>query len=131
LCTQNSCRSQLAEGILKNLAGDKFEVYSAGVNPTSVHPLAKKVMQEIGIDIAGQQSKSVDEFLDKGFDYVITVCDNAKQTCPFFPGNHELLHWSFEDPAIALGSEEERLLRFRKIRDQLRDHIQRLINITA
>ena len=131
LCTHNSCRSQMAEGILKNLAGDKFEVYSAGVNPTSVHPLAKKVMKEIGIDISGQQSKSVDEFLDKGFDYVITVCDNARQTCPFFPGNHELLHWSFEDPAIALGSEEERLLRFRKIRDQLRDHIQRLINITA
>ena len=131
MCTHNSCRSQMAEGILKNLAGDKFDVYSAGVNPTSVHPLAKKVMKEIGIDISGQQSKSVDEFLDKGFDYVITVCDNAKQTCPFFPGNHELLHWSFEDPAIALGSEEERLLMFRKIRDQLRDHIQRLINITA
>ena len=128
LCTHNSCRSQMAEGLLKNLAGDKFKAYSAGVNPTSVHPLAKKVMKEIGIDISGQQSKSVDEFLDKGFDYVITVCDNAKQTCPFFPGNHELLHWSFEDPAIALGSEEERLLMFRKIRDQLRDHIQKLVN---
>ena len=131
LCTHNSCRSQLAEGLLKNLAGDKFEVYSAGVNPTSVHPLAKKVMKEIGIDISGQQSKSVDEFLDKEFDYVITVCDNARQTCPFFSGNHELLHWSLEDPAIALGSEEERLLMFRKIRDQVRDHIQRLINTTA
>ena len=131
LCTHNSCRSQMAEGLLKNMAGDKFEVYSAGVDPTSVHPLAKKVMKEIGIDISGQQSKSVDEFLDKEFDYVITVCDNARQTCPFFPGNHELLHWSFEDPAIALGSEEERLLMFRKIRDQLRDHIQRLINTTA
>ena len=131
LCTHNSCRSQMAEGLLKNFAGDKFEVYSAGVNPTSVHPLAKKVMKEIGIDISGQQSKSVDEFLDKEFDYVITVCDNARQTCPFFPGNHELLHWSLEDPAIALGSEEERLLMFRKIRDQVRDHIQRLINTTA
>ena len=131
LCTHNSCRSQLAEGLLKNLAGDKFDVYSAGVEPTSVHPLAKKVMKEIGIDISGQQSKSVDEFLDKEFDYVITVCENARQTCPFFPGNHELLHWSLEDPAIALGSEEERLLMFRKIRDQLRDHIQRLINTTV
>jgi arsenate reductase (thioredoxin) len=131
LCTHNSCRSQMAEGLLKNLAGNKFDAYSAGVNPTSVHPLAKKVMKEIGIDISGQESKSVDEFLDKEFDFVITVCDNARQTCPFFPGNHELLHWSLEDPAIALGSEEERLLIFRKIRDQLSDHIQRLINITA
>jgi arsenate reductase (thioredoxin) len=131
LCTHNSCRSQMAEGLLRDMAGNKFDVYSAGVNPTSVNPLAKKVMEEFGIDISGQQSKSVDEFLDKGFDYVITVCDNARQTCPFFPGNHELLHWSFEDPAIALGSEEERLLMFRKIRDQLRDHIQRLINRTA
>lgn len=128
LCTHNSCRSQMAEGLLRDMAGDKFEVYSAGVEPTSVHPLAKKVMKEIGIDISGQQSKSVDEFLDKEFDYVITVCDNARQTCPFFPGNHELLHWSLEDPAIALGSEEERLLMFRKIRDQLRDYIQKLVN---
>jgi len=118
----------MAEGLLRDMAGDKFEVYSAGVEPTSVHPLAKKVMKEIGIDISGQQSKSVDEFLDKEFDYVITVCDNARQTCPFFPGNHELLHWSLEDPAIALGSEEERLLMFRKIRDQLRDYIQKLVN---
>jgi arsenate reductase (thioredoxin) len=128
LCTHNSCRSQMAEGLLKNLAGDKFDVYSAGVEPTSVHPLAKKVMKEIGIEISGQQSKSIDEFLDKEFDYVITVCDNARQTCPFFPGNHELLHWSLEDPATALGSEGKRLLMFRKVRDQLKDHIQRLIN---
>ena len=129
LCTHNSCRSQMAEGLLRNMVGDTFEVYSAGVEPTSVHPLAKKVMKEIGIDISGQQSKSVDEFLDKEFDYVITVCDNARQTCPFFPGTHELLHWDLEDPAIALlGSEEEKLLMFRKIRDQLRDHIQKLVN---
>jgi arsenate reductase (thioredoxin) len=128
LCTHNSCRSQMAEGLLRDMAGDKFEVYSAGVNPTSVHPLTKKVMQEIGIDISGQQSKSVDEFLDKEFDYVITVCDNARQTCPFFSGNHKLLHWSIEDPAPALGSEEERLLIFRKIRDQIKDHIRKLVD---
>jgi arsenate reductase len=128
LCTHNSCRSQIAEGLLRDMAGDKFDIYSAGVEPTSVHPLAKKVMKEIGIDISGHHSKSVDEFLDKKFDYVITVCDNARQTCPFFPGNHELLHWSLEDPAIALGSDEERLLIFRKIRDQLKDHIQKLVN---
>ena len=127
LCTHNSCRSQMAEGLLRDMAGDKFEVSSAGVDPTSVHPLAKKVMKEIGIDISGQQSKSVDEFLDKEFDYVITVCDNVRQTCPFFPGNHELLHWSLEDPAIALGSEKERLLVFRKVRDQIRENIRHLI----
>jgi arsenate reductase (thioredoxin) len=127
LCTHNSCRSQMAEGLLKNLPGDKFDVYSAGVEPTSVHPLAKKVMKEIGIDISGQQSKSVDEFLDKEFDYVITVCDNARQTCPFFPGNHELLHWSLEDPATASGSEEERLIFFRNVRDQIKENIQKLI----
>jgi arsenate reductase (thioredoxin) len=131
LCTHNSCRSQMAEGLLRDIAGDKFEAFSAGIYPTSVHPLAKKVMKELGIDISGRESKSVDEFLDKEFDFVITVCDNARQTCPFFPGNHELLHWSLEDPAIALGSEEERLLIFRKIRDQLRDHIQKLVNRTA
>ncbi len=85
-------------------------------------------MSEIGIDISDYRSKSVDEFLDKEFDYVITVCDNARQTCPFFPGNHELVHWNIEDPAPALGSEEERLLIFRKIRDQLRDYIQKLVN---
>ena len=131
LCTHNSCRSQMAEGLLRNMGGDTFEAFSAGVNPTSINPLAKKVMGEIGIDISGQQSKSVDEFLDKEFDYVITVCDNARQTCPFFPGNHELLHWSLEDPSTFLGSEEERLLMFRKIRDQLRDRIQKLVNTTA
>ena len=131
LCTHNSCRSQMAEGLLKKLAGGKFEVHSAGVEPTSVHLLAKKVMKEIGIDISGQQSKSVDEFLGKEFDYVITVCDNARQTCPFFPGNHELLHWNIEDPAATQGSEEERLMVFRKFRDQIRDHIQRLINTTV
>ena len=128
LCTHNSCRSQMAEGLLRDMAGDKFEVYSAGVEPTSVHPLAKKVMKEIGIDISGQQSKSVDEFLDKEFDYVITVCDNARQTCPFFPGNHKLLHWNLEDPAKATGTEEIKLQEFRKIREQLKDHVQKLIN---
>jgi arsenate reductase len=121
----------MAEGLLKDMAGDKFDVFSAGVNPTSVNSLAKKVMKEIGVDISGQQSKSVDEFLDKEFDYAITVCDNTRQACPFFPGNHELLHWGLEDPSTILGSEEERLLMFRKIRDQLRNNIQRLINSTV
>jgi protein tyrosine phosphatase len=85
-------------------------------------------MGEIGVDISGQQSKPLDEFLDKEFDYVITVCDNARQACPFFPGNHKLLHWSIENPSPALGSEEEMLLMFRKIRDQIKDHIRKLVN---
>ena len=127
LCTHNSCRSQIAEGLLRDRAGDKFAVYSAGVEPTLVHPLAKEVMKEIGIDISGQQSKSVDKFLDKEFDYVITVCDNVRQTCPFFPGNVERLHWNLEDPAEVTGTEEKRLKEFRKIRDQLNDHILKLI----
>ena len=117
----------MAEGLLRDMAGDKFEAFSAGVNSTSVNPLAKKVMKEIGIDISGQQSKSVDEFLDKEFDYVITVCDNARQTCPFFPGNHKLLHWDLEDPAATQGSDEERLIVFRKVRDRIRENIQQLI----
>jgi len=128
LCTHNACRSQMAEGLLKNLAGGKFEAYSAGVDPTSVHPLARKVMEEIGIDISGQQSKSVDELLDKEFDYVITVCDNARQTCPFFLGNVERLHWNLEDPAEVKGTEEKRLQEFRMVRNQLKDYIQELIS---
>jgi arsenate reductase len=118
----------MAEGLLRDLARDKFDVYSAGVEPTLVHPLAKKVMKEIGVDISGQQSKSVDEFLDKEFDYVITVCDNARQTCPFFPSNGERLHWDLEDPAEVTGTEEKRLQEFRMVRNQLKDHIQELIN---
>jgi arsenate reductase (thioredoxin) len=127
LCTHNSCRSQMAEGLLRNMAGDKFETFSAGINPTSVHPLAKKVLEEIGIDISGHYSKGIDEFLDKEFDYVVTVCDNARQTCPFFPGAHELLHWNLEDPAAAQGSEEEGLMVFRNIRDRIRENIRQLI----
>jgi arsenate reductase (thioredoxin) len=127
LCTHNSCRSQMAEGLLRDMAWDKFDVYSAGVNPTSVNPLAKKVMEEFGIDISGQQSKAIDEFIDKEFDYVITVCDQARQNCPFFPGAHEQLHWNLEDPAEAQGSEDEKLIVFRKIRDQIRNNIQQLI----
>lgn len=98
LCTGNSCRSQMAEGFLRHMAGDKFEVFSAGVKPTQVNPLAIKVMAEAGVDISKHRSKSVIKFLGKNFDYVITVCDNAKQTCPVFPGEHEKIHWDLEDP---------------------------------
>lgn len=127
LCTGNSCRSQMAEGLLRSLAGDRFEVFSAGVNPTQVHPLTIRVMQEIGIDISGHRSKPVDEFFDQEFDYVITLCDDARQTCPFFPGSHELLHWSLPDPAEASGSDDEKLIFFRTVRDRVRQHVADLL----
>ncbi|HEX8288313.1 MAG TPA: arsenate reductase ArsC [Pyrinomonadaceae bacterium] len=123
LCTGNSARSQMAEGVLRHFGGDKFEVESAGVISSFVRPLAIKAMQEIGMNIFNHRSKSVDEFKDQTFDYVITVCDNAKETCPFFPANSELIHWSFDDPAEAIGSEEEQLAVFRRVRDEIRDKL--------
>jgi len=121
LCTGNSCRSQMAEGFLRYMAGDKFEVFSAGVKPTQVNPLAIKVMAEVGVDISKHRSKSAMEFIGQKFDYVITVCDNAKQACPVFPGKYEKAHWDLEDPAIAQGTEEEKLEIFRKSRDKIRE----------
>ena len=123
LCTGNSARSQMAEGLLKNMAGDRFEVESAGVAPSAVRPEAIEAMSEIGIDISGHRSKSVDEFVDQNFDYIITVCDNAKESCPVFPGNAFRLHWSFDDPAAVEGTEVERLAAFRKIRDQIAERL--------
>ena len=128
LCTGNSARSQMAEGFLKYMAGDRFEVYSAGVKPTAVNPLAIKAMAEIGIDISKHRSKSVMEFIDQSFDYVITVCGNAQKTCPVFPGEHEKIHWDLEDPAAAEGSEEENLSIFRKIRDEIKKNILNFLN---
>ena len=131
LCTHNSARSQMAEGLLRHLAGDHVEVHSAGTEATLVRPLAIRVMEEIGIDISGQQSKTLDVYLDQSFDYVITVCDEANEACPFFPGAKNRLHWSFEDPAQATGSEEERLGVFRRARDKIRERIeQELVNET-
>lgn len=128
-CTGNSCRSQMAEGFLRHMAGDKFEVFSAGVKPTQVNPLAIKVMAEVGVDISSHRSKSVMEFIRQKFDYVITVCDNAKQTCPVFPGKYEKIHWSLEDPAEATGTEEEKLVVFRKVRDQINDKIEEWLKL--
>jgi arsenate reductase len=124
LCTHNSARSQMAEGLLRHFAGDRFEVYSAGTEATVVRPQAIKVMNEIGIDISGQQSKTLEGYLMQPFDYVITVCDAANEACPVFPGAKQRLHWSFEDPAAAVGSEEERLRVFRSVRDNIREHIE-------
>jgi arsenate reductase len=120
LCTGNSARSQMAEGLLRHDAGDRFDVESAGTKPGSVRPEAIAAMSELGIDISGQRSKNVDEFAGQQFDYVITVCDNARETCPVFFGAAEKLHRSFEDPAAFIGSNEERLTLFRRVRDELR-----------
>ena len=124
LCTGNSARSQMAEGLLRHEAGNVYEVFSAGINPTHVRPETIAVMREVGIDISGHRSKSVDEFVGQDFDYVITVCDNAKESCPFFPAKTKRVHWSIEDPATAQGSEGEILTNFRRVRDELRARLQ-------
>ncbi len=124
LCTGNSARSQMAEGLFRHLGGDRYEVFSAGTHPSLVRPEAIAVLAEIGIDISGQRSKSVDEFVSQPLDLVITVCDNAKESCPVFPGRTERLHWPFEDPAHLEGTEDERKAAFRKVRDQIRQRIQ-------
>jgi arsenate reductase (thioredoxin) len=129
LCTHNSARSQMAEGLLRYLAGDRFEAYSAGTEATSIRPLAIRAMEDIGIDISSQGSKTLDRYLSEPFDYVITVCDEANEVCPFFPRASTRLHWSLTDPSQAEGSEQERLVVFRRVRDELRDRIaQELIS---
>jgi arsenate reductase (thioredoxin) len=121
LCTGNSCRSHLAEGMLRAAAGDILEVQSAGSNPAGyVHPLAVKAMAEIDIDISNHRSKHMNEFLDREIETVITVCGNADQACPMFPGRVNRHHWAFEDPAHAPGSDEEKLAVFRRVRDEIR-----------
>ena len=130
LCTGNSARSQMAEGLLRHLdAQDRFEVFSAGTEPSRVNPLAIEAMREKGIDISGQRSKSVDEFRGQDFDYVITVCDRANENCPVFPGRTERIHWSFDDPAAAEGERDARSAVFRRVRDEiegrLRDFVER------
>jgi arsenate reductase len=126
LCTGNSARSQMAEGLLRHDAGDRFTVESAGTKPSTVRPEAITVMKEVGIDITSHRSKHVDEFAGQDFDYVVTVCDNAKESCPVFFGRATRLHHSFNDPAAVEGSEEKRLGAFRTIRDELRSYLQSL-----
>ena len=124
LCTGNSARSQMAEGLLRDLADDRFEVASAGVSPTQVRPEAIAVMREIGIDISQHHSKSVDEFTGQQFYYVITVFYNANEQCPIFPADTKRIHWSFEDPAAAEGDEQARLAVFRKVREEIFDRLR-------
>ena len=125
LCTGNSARSQMAEGLLRHLAGDRFEVFSAGTRPAGLNPNAVTAMAELGINIAGSRSKSVDEFAGEQFDYVFTVCDNAKEACPIFPGGGKRLHQSFEDPAAAPA--DEQLQVFRKVRDQIAGRLRAFV----
>lgn len=128
LCTGNSARSQMAEGILRHDGGGAFEVESAGVKPGSVRPEAIEVMREIGIDISGHRSKSVDEFIGQEFEYVVTVCDNANETCPVFPGKTRRIHKSFEDPPPpGAKSVEETLSIFRRVRDEIREWMKGFI----
>ncbi|HEV8385106.1 MAG TPA: arsenate reductase ArsC [Candidatus Acidoferrales bacterium] len=128
LCTGNSARSQMAEGILRWLSKGEMEVHSAGTHPSQVHPFAIAVMKELGVDISGQRSKSVDEFKSEKFDTVITVCDLANESCPIFPGAPERIHFSFEDPAAAEGADEEKLKTFRRVRDELLQRLRLFLN---
>jgi arsenate reductase (thioredoxin) len=123
LCTGNSARSQMAEGLLRHDAGDQFEVFSAGTKPGHVRPEAIDVMRELGIDISSHRSKHVDEFQGRHFEYVLTICDNAKESCPIFPGTISI-HHSFDDPAAFAGSEQDRLALFRRVRDEIRAYFQ-------
>ena len=127
LCTGNSARSQMAEGLLRHEAGNAFAVESAGLEPSFVRPEAIEAMREIGIDISAQRSKSIDEFTAQPFDYLITVCDNANQNCPVFPGVTRRVHWSIEDPAGVAGTEQVRLAAFRAARDDLRTRLKKFI----
>jgi len=125
LCTGNSARSQMAEGLLRHIAGNQFDVFSAGTRPAGLNPNAVTAMAELGINIAGSRSKSVDEFAGLQFDYVFTVCDNAKESCPIFPGEGKRLHQSFEDPAAAPA--DRRLEVFRKVRDQIAERLRAFV----
>ena len=124
ICTHNSARSQMAEGLLRYLGGDAFDVHSAGTEATHVRPLAISVMDELGIDISQQQSKTLSRYLNEHFDDVITVCDAAAEACPIFPNATHMRHWSFEDPSKAIGSEEEQLAVYRRVRDEIRARIE-------
>ncbi len=127
LCTGNSCRSQIAEGYLKHFAKDKAAVYSAGVETHGVNPRAIQIMKEDGIDISGHTSNNVNEYRDLAFDYVITVCDNAKERCPFFPSNAQKFHYNFPDPAKATGTEEEILQQFRDVRNMIKKYSREFV----
>jgi len=123
LCTGNSARSQMAEALLRNLAGDRFEVFSAGTRPSTLNSYAVLAMADMGVDIREQYSKNLDQFLHQEFDYVITVCDQAAEVCPIFPGVAQRIHWSFPDPAAVVGDHQEKLAAFAQVRDAIKDQL--------
>jgi arsenate reductase len=129
LCTGNACRSQMAEGWARHLLGDRLEAYSAGIEPKGLDPRAVRVMAEAGVDISAQRSKPLREVMDKPFDFVVTVCDHAREQCPLFPGGARVIHAGFEDPAVARGSDEEVLAVFRRVRDEIRDFVKGLPDV--
>jgi arsenate reductase (thioredoxin) len=131
VCTGNSARSLMAEALLRQRGGDAFEVYSAGTEPKGVNPLTLRVLAEAGIDASWARSKSVSEYLGQHFDYVVTVCDQARQACPVFPGEHESLHWGYEDPAEAQGTEAERLAVFRRVFVALSERIGQFLTLAT
>jgi arsenate reductase len=124
LCTGNSARSQMAEGLLRTFGGGDFEINSAGTDPKELNPLAIEAMRESGIDISGQQSKSLERFLGQHFDYIITVCDRARDTCPTFPGDNQRIHWGFEDPAAVTGTRADQLAVFRRVRNEISERLR-------
>ena len=127
ICTGNACRSQIAEGVMRKLAADKFDVFSAGSHPSLVHPMSIKVMKEIGIDITSHTSDPISKFLSKNINIVVTVCDNANKVCPVFPGKVERIHWSIKDPFKGWNSHPDDLVNFRKTREDLTARIKNLI----
>jgi len=129
ICTGNACRSQIAEGLLRNLASDKFSVFSAGSHPHQVHPMSVAVMEEVGIDISHHTSDPITDYIDHGIDVVITVCDNAKQACPVFPGNVEHIHWSIEDPFNGWDFDPLDLDNFRKVREDINSRIKDFLQV--
>ena len=131
LCTRNSCRSQIGEGLMRHLAGDKYEVFSAGVEPSRLHPMSILVMQEIGVDIGHQTSDDVNDYLDSGINIIISVCDHAAQTCPTFPGDVQRVHWSLKDPFHGWDVDESKLPDYRKTRDDLKQRIQGFLSNQA
>ena len=129
ICTGNACRSQIAEGLLRNLASDKFSVFSAGSHPSQVHPMSVAVMEEVGIDISHHTSDPITDYIDHGIDLVITVCDNAKKACPVFPGNVEHIHWSIEDPFNGWDFDPLDLDNFRKVREDINSRIKDFLQV--
>ncbi|MGI6550543.1 MAG: arsenate reductase ArsC, partial [Syntrophomonadales bacterium] len=127
VCTQNSARSQMAEGLLRSMYGDRYEVFSAGTEPLRVNPFAIAAMKEIGVDLSGHRSKSIEEFTDTDIDYAVTVCDSARESCPWLPNARAMIHHSFPDPAAVSGNEEVILAEFERVRDEIRSWIENAV----